>query len=108
MGKLSRNKGKVGEREVVNLIKKHGFEARRGQQFKGTKDSPDVIHDMDGFYVEVKRRQAFNIYDTLVKADAEKPEGTVSVVFHRKDNRKWLVSMDADEFLAIIKELFDD
>ncbi len=108
MGKLSRDKGKRGEREVVDLFKKHGLDAHRGQQFKGTKDSPDVVTEVEDMYVEVKRRQQFNLYKTLEKADEEKPEGTNSVVFHRKDKEKWLVTMDADEFLDLLEELYDD
>tara|TARA_Y100000310_G_scaffold321537_1_gene379279 strand:+ start:434 stop:664 length:231 start_codon:yes stop_codon:yes gene_type:complete len=34
----SRQKGKRGELEVVHLLKEYGFEARRGQQFKGTSE----------------------------------------------------------------------
>lgn len=108
MGKLSREKGKRGEREVVALLKSYGFNARRGQQFRGTKDSPDVVHDMTGFFIEVKLRQSFNLHDTLDKADGEKPHDTKSVVFHRKDGKRWLATMDAGEFLSEIKELFDD
>lgn len=31
----SRNKGKRGEREFAALLREHGFDARRGQQFAG-------------------------------------------------------------------------
>ena len=107
MGKLSRDKGKTGEREVVALLKRHGFAARRGQQFKGTKDSPDVIHDMEGFFIEVKRREQVNLYTALDKADTEKNAGDHSVVFHRKNGKRWLVTMDAEDFLSNVEELFD-
>ena len=32
-GPMSRNKGKVGEREVAELLRAHGFPARRGVQY---------------------------------------------------------------------------
>ena len=35
----SRRKGKVGEREFAALLREHGFDARRGQQFSGSPDS---------------------------------------------------------------------
>ncbi len=108
MGKLSRDKGKVGEREVVALLKAHGFDARRGQQFRGTKDSPDVIHGMTGWFIEVKRREAFNLYATLEQADDEKPADTEAVIFHRKNGKPWLVTMDATVFLHTMKELYDE
>lgn len=107
MGKLSREKGKRGEREVVALMKRFGFGARRGQQFKGTKDSPDVVHDMDGFYVEVKLKQQLNLYDALDKADAERPVESQSIVFHRKSHKPWLATMGAEDFMKLMRELHD-
>jgi hypothetical protein len=112
MGKLSRDKGKRGEREVVALFKEHGYDARRGQQFRGTKDSPDVIHNMYGWYVEVKFKQQLNLYDALDKADAERQmflrggpnmKTEKSVVFHRKNSQRWLVTLDAHDFLGTIR-----
>lgn len=38
----SREKGKRVEREAVHFLRWCGFEARRGQQHKGSPDSPDV------------------------------------------------------------------
>jgi Holliday junction resolvase len=102
----SRRKGKTGELEVVKLLRDYGFEARRGQQFKGTADSPDVIHNLNPFYIEVKRRQSVNLYTTLEKADIEKPDGHKSIVFHRKDGKQWLVSMGAEDFLQLMKDLY--
>ena len=33
MSKMSREKGKRGEREFCELLREHGFDARRGQQY---------------------------------------------------------------------------
>ena len=41
----SRQKGKVGEREFAALLRVQGFDARRGVQFCGGVDSPDVVSD---------------------------------------------------------------
>ncbi len=107
MSKLSRDKGKRGELEVVALLKKHGFEARRGQQFRGGSDSPDVIHNIEGIFIEVKLRQALNIYAALEQANEEKPEGDSVLLFHRKNNKRWLVTCDAEEFLVLMEELYN-
>lgn len=54
----SRDKGKRGEREFASLLREHGFDARRGQQFAGGADSPDVVSDaLAWLHVEVKRVQ---------------------------------------------------
>jgi hypothetical protein len=43
IGMDSRRKGKVGEREFAALLREHGFDARRGVQYSGGVDSPDVV-----------------------------------------------------------------
>ena len=102
MGKMSRDKGKVGEREVAELIRKYGFEARRGQQFAGGGDSPDVVHSMGGFHIEVKRTEAFNLYNAMAQATAEKKPEEDALVFHRRNGKDWVVVMNADVFLQIL------
>jgi len=111
MGKLSRDKGKIGEREVVQLLKDWGWKAKRGQQFRGGPDSPDVIHNMVNLdpagieiAIEVKWRQQLNLYDALKKlTDEQKPgEPIIPTVFHRKDRKDWLVTLDANDFLEIV------
>ncbi len=107
MGKMSRDKGKRGELEVVALLQKYGFTARRGQQFRGGSDSPDVIHSMNGLTVEVKLRETLSLYPTLEKAakdDADK----VPVVFHRRNRKPWIVAMYAEDFLDLMKELYGE
>jgi len=105
MAKLSRDKGKRGEREVAELMRKYGFEARRGQQFKGTKDSPDIIHNMGNFYVEVKRTQAFSLYPVLEQAAEEGGDESRPIVFHRKNDKPWVVVVYADEFLDLMQDV---
>lgn len=102
MGKRSKNKGKVGEREAAALLREFGFEARRGQQFSGGNDSPDIIHDLSGFHIEVKRCEKSGMYDWLAQATADAKPGEKPIVLHRKNNKDWLVVMDAREFLAML------
>ena len=52
----SNSKGKRGERKVRDYFREGGFTARRGQQFSGNPDSPDVVVDelKDFLHIEVK------------------------------------------------------
>lgn len=109
MGKLSREKGKRGEREVSQLFREFGFEGRRGQQFKGTSDSPDVVVQAPvPLYVEVKRREALNVPATIEQARSEAPTGAYPVVFHRRDRTPWYVSMEASKFLLLLQQIEND
>ena len=102
MGMMSKRKGKVGEREVAELLRQNGYEARRGQQYAGGGDSPDVI-GLAGFHIEVKRTENFQLYSALEQAIADRGYGEVPVVFHRRNGRQWVVVLDASDFLDIIK-----
>lgn len=104
MGALSKNKGKRGELEVAELLKKHGFEARRGQQFAGGGDSPDVVHSMEGMHIEVKRTERFSLYDALEQANRDKKASEDALVFHRPNKKPWVVVMDAEAFLKLMTE----
>lgn len=104
MGKLSKNKGKVGERETAALLRSYGFGARRGQQFAGGGDSPDVVHDMEGFHIEVKRTEQFGLWAALDQATRDMKPGETPLIFHRKNNRPWVVVLPAADFLALCRD----
>ena len=105
MGKMSKDKGKVGEREVAELIRSYGFEARRGQQNRGGSDSPDVVHSIPNVYAEVKFRERFSLWAAVSKAQEEAKDTDTPVVFHRQKRKPWLVTMDAHDFLRILKKV---
>ena len=105
--KLSKEKGKRGEREVAKLLQEFGFAARRGQQFAGGGDSPDVVHNMEGLHIEVKFREAFSLYSSLDQAQDDMNVGEVPVVFHRKSHRQWVAILDARDFLKMMQEIYE-
>ena len=108
MGKMSRDKGKIGERELAKCFREHGYEdARRTSQFCGqTGDAADVI-GLPGIHVECKRVEKLNIHDAFdqAKRDSEaKGIGQIPVVFHRRNNTKWLVTMCIDDWFTLYRE----
>lgn len=102
MSRMSRDKGKVGEREVAQLLRDHGIPARRGVQYQGGPNSPDVV-GLDGFHIEVKRAERFSLYAALEQATNDRKAGDVPVVFHRANTRGWVVALNAADFLALVK-----
>jgi hypothetical protein len=99
----SRNKGKVGEREFASLLREHGFDARRGQQFSGSPDSPDVVSEaLAWLHVEVKRVQNLNLTDACVQAEGDcgrKPW----IVAHRRNHAPWLITMRSETFFNFLR-----
>lgn len=99
----SRDKGKRGEREFAALLREHGFDARRGQQFAGGGDSPDVVSEaLDWIHFEVKRTQALNLRDACAQAEGD-CAGRPWVVAHRRNHAPWLMTMRAEFFFELIQ-----
>lgn len=98
MGRMSREKGKRGERELANTLKEHGFDARRGQQFCGASGDADVI-GLPGIHIEVKRTESLSLYSALEQAEADARKDEIPVVFHRRNHKKWVVIMELENFL---------
>jgi len=102
----SRSKGKRGELEVVHLLKELGIEARRGQQYEGSSNSPDVVvgPPLETLHIEVKRREAGNLYHWLAQAKNE-CAGKTPVVFHKRNGEEWVAILSLIDFLTIMRLL---
>lgn len=99
----SNQKGKRGERDAAKFLREHGFEARRGQQFSGGGDSPDVVHSIPGVHIEVKRTERFRLYAALEQAIEDAGPDDTPVVMHRQNGKPWVVVLDAEEFFSLLK-----
>ncbi len=97
----SRQKGTQGELEFAAVLKGVGIEARRGQQFSGSKDSPDVVADLTGIHFEVKRVQAGNLYTWLAQAQRD-GVGKVPIVAHRRNHKEWVAILPMPELLKLL------
>ena len=97
----SRDKGKRGELEFAAYLRERGFEARRGQQFSGGGDSPDVVHSIPGVHLEVKRVEQFRLYDAVEQAVADAGD-KMPVVVHRRNRGEWVAILHVDDLLELL------
>lgn len=102
----SRQKGSAGERELARVLRETlGVEARRGQQYSGSPDSPDVVTSLEGLHIECKRVEALSLYKALKQAVRDAGEDEIPCVMHRKSREEWVVIIrlkDARRFAQII------
>lgn len=98
----SKQKGKAGEREWAAFLGEHGWSARRGQQFSGGAESPDVVSDLP-FHFEVKRTEVLRLRDACAQAEGE-CGGKPWVIAHRWNNGPWLVIMRAEALMDVIND----
>lgn len=101
----SRSKGARGEREWRDQLRSAGYTARRGQQFSGGTDSPDVICEelASVLHFEVKRVEALNLQTAMEQATRD-AGGRHPVVAHRRNGQPWLVTLQAETFFALLRE----
>lgn len=118
--KNSRAIGIRGELEARDLLREAGFEAIRGQQHRGTSDSPDVVckEIQKKVHLEVKCVRGFTttlMQDAYMKAESECQFLQTPVLLHRERKKrgmlrhrreftgKWLVTVDARFFLWLLR-----
>jgi Holliday junction resolvase len=99
----SREKGKRGERQWRDELRAQGYAARRGQQFSGSPDSPDVVsEDLPWIHFEVKAVERLNIEDAMDQSRRDSAE-KIPIVAHRRNFRPWLVTMTAEVFFKFLR-----
>jgi Holliday junction resolvase len=105
----SRDKGKRGEREWAKFLRDNfGLNARRGVQFQGSLDSPDVVGGWAGTHCEVKRVEPehWNIYVALEQAVRDSGGTLLPYVAHRFNGLEWNITIRAKDlirFLELVK-----
>jgi hypothetical protein len=106
MGRAAREKGKRGEREAAaELGTLLGVDARRGVQYQGGPDSPDVVIDGVAIHVEAKRTEKLTLWPAVDQARADAPTGKVPLVWHRPNRRGSVVIVETARLLELAREL---
>lgn len=100
----SRQKGAKGERELAKILKEYGYNCRRGQQYSGL-EGEDVV-GLDYIHIECKRVEKLDLYGAMDQSKRDRKQGQLPTVFHRKNNRKWLVTMELDDWMKIFGEYY--
>lgn len=100
MGSMQKQKGARGERDFAKFLRDEWrISARRGQQFSGGSESPDVITDLIGLHFEVKFTQRLNLEKAMAQAVNDSGQ-KIAIVASRKNNGEWLISLKAKDCLA--------
>lgn len=103
MGKMQREKGKEGEREVAKISAEAGFSnSKRGVQYKGSPGSPDVV-GIPGVHLEVKRVEKLHLWPAYDQACNDAGEAEYPVVVHRSNRKPWVAILSYQDFLEIYK-----
>ena len=102
MGARERNKGARGERELAAWLRERDYDARRGQQFSGGPESPDVVCPDVPFHFECKRNERLSLYPAMAQAIADAGD-KVPVVAHRRNHGEWLAVLRLEDLIKILE-----
>jgi len=99
---------------VRDMLRKWGFESRRGIQSAG---EADIEHDVPGWHVEVKNDERLSIWAMLAQAERDakrlfgvkwakisealRPPMDEPVVFFKRNGTKVYAALDAEELLRL-------
>lgn len=104
----SRSKGKRGELEAAKEWSRVlGGTARRGQQFSGGKESPDVVSSHETLHLEVKRCEAGNPFRWMEQAVRDAGDKT-PVVLHRRNGQPWLLIVRLDDAKRLAEAIAEE
>ncbi len=106
MGRMSRNKGKAGEREAAREIQRlFRVDAHRGRQYQGGDDSPDIVTGIPGVRFEVKRTERLQLYAALQQA-MDDAHDNLPVVLHRANTRPWVAIVRLEDLPELVVKLY--
>lgn len=106
MGKSSREKGKRGERQAAKALATHlGVEARRGVQYAGGPNSPDVHHNLPGVHFEVKYYKGPFGWKAALGQLFLDAGSAVPVLVYRRNGRPWWIAVPDNRITELCRLL---
>lgn len=103
MAKNSREKGKRGELELSRVLREHGYDTRRGQQYCGANGDADVV-GLPYLHIECKRVEKLNLTAAMAQARSDAKDNEKPVVMHRKNYEDWKVTMALADWIELYRE----
>lgn len=100
-GRSSARKGADGEREVMAILREHGYSVERGgTQSYGQR--PD-LYGLDHVHLEVKRAERAQIWDWMKQSeeDSKRFEDGMPTVIFRRSRSNWLICMELNDWLSL-------
>lgn len=94
------------EFEIARLFKRHGFEDFRLKVKAGLHFHKALRDAIDGFYMECRRTERLSLWSDLLGV-SERAGDNIPILFHRNRERTWVTIMFAEDFLALVSDLYE-
>lgn len=109
----SKQKGKAGELELAKVLREYGYDTRRTVQYNGKSEEGQAdLLGLPGIHIECKRVEKLNIDEAMEQADRDNAgkrelpfyERVIPAVFHRRNHKKWKVTLYLEDFIELYRE----
>ena len=97
----SRRKGARFEVQVAKKLREAGYEAERGCQHAGGKDSPDVKHNAPRLHIEAKAVEHLNLWKALEQSKKDAGEDEIPIVVFKRNYSGIHVALPWEEFIEL-------
>ena len=89
---------------MASKLREYGYNCRRGQQYNGL-EGEDIV-GLDYIHCEVKSEQDLNLDEAMEQSKRDIEDNQLPAVFHRKNNKKWKVTMELEDWINLYNEYY--
>lgn len=89
--------------ELSGVLRGYGYQCRRNQQYNGAAGDADVV-GLPGVHIECKRVERLDLDGAMSQAISDAKPGECPTVFHRRNNGKWRVTMNLEDWIHLYRE----
>ena len=97
-----RGKGNAGEREIVDLLRAHGWAGARRNFASGGYGGADIVAGPEGCSIEVKRCEKAKIWEWLAQSEEAARPTDIAMVFFRRNRSGWYACLPLEELLPLL------
>lgn len=103
-GLTSRTKGANAEREVVQILRVHGWPlAQRTHDGRIQANRCDVSGGPEGVSLEIKRHEKLNVPAALDQLKRDAPPLDIPILVHRPSRHEWMCTLPLEDLLPLLK-----
>jgi Holliday junction resolvase len=103
VSRTERAKGARGERELIHLLREHGWpDAKRTSDGQRQSGRGDITNGPAGVHLESKRQETTSIWAWTAQAEADAPDGCIPIVAFRRSRSPWMACLPLDELLHLL------
>ena len=85
------------------MLREYGYEAERGCQHAGGKDSPDVKTNMPGIHIEAKNVERFSVWNAIAQSERDAGEDEMPVVMFKRNRSGVYVTLSFENFMKLFQ-----